>query len=142
MSSMRGKEGIECFSGYAGLLFSSRQGFLDYYSRILASLGLVPVSRSTSERALAILRMIPVALVVVDEDLGISECLEVSQGARKRREGPPVLVISQNKNSPFRQEALAAGVTDYLVRPVLREDIIHALLPNVSRAKQSLEQSA
>jgi PleD family two-component response regulator len=58
-------------------------------------------------------------LVLLDASIPFTECLEAA--ATLRNQSPtadiPVLVISDFRQAPFREAALAQGVADYLTKP-------------------------
>src|SRR5690242_1289204 len=61
-------EGAE---GCVVLVFSTDRDFLEHYRGVFLSLGFVPITAATVEAALAILRLMVVAFVVVDQSSGM-----------------------------------------------------------------------
>lgn len=124
--------------GCAVLIFSSDRGFVEHYFNMFNSLGLRPVPATTPEAAVAILRMLVVALIVVDEGRGKVESCQILQRARDIQFHAPVLVVSRRPDADFRQEVLTLGAADYLDHPAHSEDVIRALLPSYPGARQHI----
>jgi DNA-binding response OmpR family regulator len=118
----------EDFQGCPVLIFSNDRGVLDYYRRMFANLGFAPVTATTAEAAVALLRLMIVAFVIVDQGDEFYESRRVVERARQTQVNAPVLLISQNADPDFRHQALAIGATACLNHPVLPDDIVHALI--------------
>jgi ActR/RegA family two-component response regulator len=114
-------------AGCVVLIFSKDRSFLDHYREIFVSLGFVPITATTAEAALAILRLMVVAFVVVDQSSGIPESRKILEHARDAQRHGLVLVIAREANPHFRCEALALGAVEYLIHPVVPDDFVHAL---------------
>lgn len=139
---LRRKECVTDFRGRPALIFSIDQGFLNYYRELTTSLGLIPFTAATSERAANLLWMTRVALVVVDQGRGVWACTRVLKCTRKAQKHAVTLVISNDADSFFREEALSAGASDFLAHPVLREDLLQALIPSRTHVQRPLRQTA
>lgn len=139
MSSMTQESFIpnkgEDVPGCAVLIFSTDRTFIEHYRVLFRSLGFSPVTVTTPEAALAILRLMVVALVVVDFEDGPFDSRQILEGARSTQYYAPVLVIGRKSDQDFREQALALGAADYLDHPAHPDDIIHALLPSHAGAR-------
>jgi len=127
-------------SACAVLIFSADRTFTKHYCGIFLSLGFTPVTATTTEAAIALLRLLVVTLVVVDEESGKSENGQILRRSRDMQYHAPVFVIGGTSNQDFRRQAMALGATDYLDHPASRGDIIHALLPRRSFRKDETRQ--
>lgn len=126
------------FKGSAVLIYSGDRAFLDYYRSMFLSLGLTPVTATTSEAAVAILRLVIVAYVVVDAEGGLERCRQVMRRAYETQHHAPVLVVSQKDDPDFRHKAMTMGATDCLEHPAPPDHMLHALLPSHAFAKTPL----
>lgn len=126
------------FKGCAVLIYSGDRAFLDYYRSMFMSLSLTPVTATTSEAAMAILRLVIVAYVVVDAEGGIEPCRQVVRRARETQPHAPVLAVSQKHDPGFRHQVIRMGAADCLEHPALPDNMLHALLPGHALAKTPL----
>ncbi|HET7213387.1 MAG TPA: response regulator [Terriglobia bacterium] len=126
------------FKGSAVLIYSGDRTFLDYYRSMFLSLGLTPVTATTSEAAVAILRLVIVAYVVVDAEDGLEQCRQVMRRARETQHHAPVLAISQKDDSEFRHKAMTMGAADCLEHPAPPDHMLHSLLSGHALAKTTL----
>ena len=120
----------EDMPGCAVLIFSPDRSFIEHYCGMFMSLGFKPVIATTVEAAVALLRLLVVALVVVDEESGKIESGQILRRSRDMQYHAPVLVFGGRSDPDFRCQALALGAADYLDHPAFPGDIIHALLPS------------
>ncbi len=120
------------------LIFSGEPSFLEYYRGMFISMGLTPLTTSTPEATLAILRLAVVAFVVVDQGSEIFESRRVLERARETHQYAPVLVITRKPDANLRREALALGAAGYLDHPALPGDIVHELIASEARAERSV----
>lgn len=102
---------------------------------MFGSLSLTPVTATSPEAAARILRMLVVALVVVDGKSGTLQSRTILEDVPRLRYHPRVVVVDRRPDPDIRRQVLAMGAEDYLVHPVLAEDIVHVLLPNHARAQ-------
>lgn len=121
---------IPDYKGCAVLIYSGDRRFLDYYREMFLSLGLTPVTATTSKAALAILRLMIVAYVVVDAEGGLEGCRQLMDRARATQHHAPVLVVSQRPDADFRHQAMTMGAADCMEHPALMDNMMHALLPS------------
>lgn len=121
---------IQDYEGCAVLIYSEDREFLDYYRAMFLSLGLSPVTATTSEAARAILRLMIVAYVVVDADGGLERCRQVMHRARETQHHAPVIVLSQKPDSDFRHQAMLMGAADCMEHPAKSDIMLGALLPS------------
>ncbi len=129
------EERREDAAGCPVLIFSGDQNFVDHHRRTLLSLGFVPIAAASAESALSVLRLLVIALVVVDEDEGLCESRMILKRAREIQQHAPVLVVSQRADPESRHQALAMGAAEYLEHPVLPDDVVHAFFPRDSRLR-------
>lgn len=126
------------YKGCAVLIYSGDREFLDYYRTMFLSLGLSPVTATTVEAAVAILRLVIVAYLVVDAEGRLEEHRQVMERARKTQHHAPILVISRKHDPGFQHQVMTMGAADCLEHPALTEDMLHALLPGHALAKAPL----
>jgi DNA-binding response OmpR family regulator len=120
------------------LIFSSNAKFIDNHFNMLLSLGFVPITVTTLEAAVVILRMTVIELVIVDEETGVPETQSLLGWVRDNRQGVPVLVVSQRSNDVLRHQALELGAAGYLDRPVFQDDVVQAILAHCARGGNPL----
>lgn len=63
-------DGYEDMPGCAVLIFSAERAFIEHYCGMFISLGFKPVAATTVDEAVAFLRLLVVAVVVVDRASG------------------------------------------------------------------------
>lgn len=124
------KAKVADYRGCVVLIYCSDRSFLDYYRAMFISLGLSPVTATTPEVAMGVLRLAVVGFVVMDEAGGLSECRMVMRRAGELQHQGTLVVIGRDPDQIFRHEAIALGAAEYLDHPALPEDIIRALLPS------------
>ncbi len=127
--------------GCVALIFSSDRDFLDYYRGMFIKLGFTPVTTTTPEEALAILRLAIVGLVIVDQGKKIFESQHVLERARETQQHAPVFVITRERDQNYRHEVLAMGAAACLDHPALPDDIAHALVTSDAREQRSAHRS-
>ena len=110
------------------LIFSSDRGFIDHHRAILVSIGFVPITVNTLEAALAILRMMVIELVIVDERAGVQETERILKRAGDDGQNVPVLVVSTGADTELPIQAIKLGSAFYLSRPAFQDDVVRALL--------------
>lgn len=113
--------------GRVVLLFSIRNEFLDHYQGIFLKLGFTPIRATTVEAALAILRLVVVVFIVVDQDSGIPIGRKILQRAHEAQPDALALVVSEKPDPRFRREAQALGVSEYLKHPAIPENFARVL---------------
>lgn len=128
--------------GCVVLIFSTDRGFSIHNCETFISLGFKPLTASTPEAATALLRLLVMSLVVLDQQSGTAECRQILRYAQDLQYHAPVLVIARASDGNFRHEALSLGAADYLDHPALPEDIIHALLPGGSHRERPVSSVA
>ncbi len=134
LTRIKKPEIVDC-NGCAVLVYSSDRVFLDYYRTMVLSLGFTPVTATTPEAAVAILRLMIVASVVVDAE-GIGEGFRrVVRRAREAQQHAPVVAVSRKLDADFRHQVKAMGAADCLKHPALRDDMVHVLLTDHAYAK-------
>lgn len=122
--------------GFPVLIFSADRVFIEHYCGMFISLRFKPVVATTVGEAVVFLRLLVVAVVVVDGASGKIESGQILRHSRNMQYHAPVLVIGGGSNPDFRSEALALGAADYLDHPAFPEDIIHLLLPSHGPCKR------
>lgn len=121
--SLTRTEGAE---GCVVLVFSTDRDFLEHYRGVFLSLGFVPITAATVEAALAILRLMVVAFVVVDQSSGMEADRNILKRVQSAQPHALALVIAQQPDADFRREALALGAAEYLRHPADPKDFAHA----------------
>lgn len=116
-------EGAE---GCVVLVFSTDRDFLEHYRGVFLSLGFVPITAATVEAALAILRLMVVAFVVVDQSSGMEADRNILKRVQSAQPHALALVIAQEPDALFRREALALGAAEYLHHPADSKDFAQA----------------
>ena len=117
------------YKGCAILIYSGDREFLEYYRAMFHSLGLAPVTATTSEAALAILRLMIVAYVVVDAGCGIEGCRQVVHRARETQHHAPIVLVCRKADPEFRRQAMTMGAADCIEHPLPPDCLVNALLP-------------
>ncbi len=119
--------------GSSVLIFSSDKGFIDHHRTILLSIGFVPITVNTLEAAVAILRMLVIELVIVDEDADVLETQGILKRAADEGQNVPVLVVSTGADAELPLQAIKLGSAFYLNRPAFQDDVVRALLAHCDR---------
>ncbi|MGB1221145.1 MAG: response regulator, partial [Alcanivoracaceae bacterium] len=82
------------------------------------------------EAALRLFDQRDVDLAIVDVELPRLDGYQVAREMRNQRPSLPILVISGNTGESWRQQAMDAGATDYLIKPI-RLDGLNAALSRI-----------
>lgn len=120
------------------LILSSNREFIKHHREILRSIGFVPITATSLEAALAVLRMVVIELVIVDEEGGLLATQEILKRARENRRSVPVLVVDRNSDAELRRQALKLGAAGYVDRPAFQDDVVGALLAHFARRRNPL----
>lgn len=120
------------------LILSNNRAFIKHHRAILLSIGFVPITVNALEAALAIMHLIVIELVIVDEEAGPLEAQKVLKRARDDGRDVPVLVVSQSPNAELQHQAMELGAVGYLDRPAFQDDVVRALLVHCSRRNNRL----
>ncbi len=120
------------------LIFSNDKEFIDHHRAILLSIGFAPITATTLEAALAILGVMAIELVIVDEQAGALETLRILKQAGDVGQSVPVLVVSQSSDTELRRQALELGAECYLDRPAFQDDVVRVLLAHCTRGGSPL----
>jgi two-component system response regulator RegA len=108
--------------------------------RLLRRRGLDVVAAGTVAGGLALVREMPLTLLVCDLRLPDGDGLEVVRAAYHARPRPPVIVMTGYSSQGSRQAALAAGAAAYVSKPfslAALEGAISAALAGPAEADRS-----
>lgn len=124
--------------GFDVLIFSRDKSFLEHHRASLLSIGFVPITATTLEASLAVIRMTVIDLVIADEEAGVAETLRILERAGDGWCKIPVLVVGQGFDAESQRLALETGAAGYLNHPAFQDDVLRALHPNRDRTRTSL----
>lgn len=120
------------------LVFSNDKGFIDHHRSILLSIGFVPITATTLDAALTVLRIMVIELVIVDEQAGTYETLRALKQGGDGGESVPVLFVSQSSDAASQCQAPDLGSAGYLDRPAFQDDVVRVLLAHCNRGGNPL----
>jgi CheY-like chemotaxis protein len=123
-------------NGERVLLVDDEEPFVALAAEVLTRLGYEPVSFSDSHAALAAFEAAPARFDVVVTDAlmpGLTGTRLASM-VRRRRPDLPIVLVSAYSGSILTQEALAAGVSELLTKPLQSREIAAALARVLHRA--------
>jgi ActR/RegA family two-component response regulator len=129
------------YKGCAALICSGDRAFLDYYRAMFISLHFTPVTATTPEAAVAILRLMIVAFVLVDSEEGLEGCRQVIHRARRDQHHADVVVLGRKLDLDFRHQVIAMGAASCLDHPALPDDMVHTLVPGHAEARNPVHSS-
>ena len=89
------------------------------------------ISCASIQEALEIFNTIEVDCVLTDYSLGEDTGLSLARTLRLKSENLPILLITGFEKALITEEALAAGCTSILAKPVTVNELRHAILPLV-----------
>ena len=115
------------------LILSSDRGFIDHHRAILVSIGFTPITAPTLEAALAVLRLMVIELVIVDEETGPLGTQRILKRAGDGEQNVPVLVVGRGSDGELQRQARELGAVGYLDRPAFQDDVVRALLAHCAR---------
>jgi CheY-like chemotaxis protein len=123
-------------SGERVLLVDDEEPFVALTSEVLSRLGYEPVSFSDSQAALAAFEAAPGQFDVVVTDALMPGITGTTLASMVRRHRPdlPIVLISAYSGSILRQQALAAGVSELLTKPLQSREIATTLARVLHRA--------
>jgi DNA-binding NtrC family response regulator len=116
-------EGAE---GCVVLVVSTGRDFLDHYRKVFLSLGLVPITATSARAATAILNLMVVAMVVIDQRNGTQAVHKVLKRAHDLQPHALGFVIGHDPDFRLPHEAPAPEVAEYLDHPAAAQDFVHA----------------
>src|SRR5262245_28094035 len=99
------------------LVVEDERDLVTTYQRLLGRQGCSVTAAATVREGLAALDGGRFALIIADLRLPDGSGLEIVRSARKRGDGPPVIVVTGFASPQSRREALDAGATAYLAKP-------------------------
>lgn len=126
----RMKSGKSKISGHKDslvLIYSSDDDFLNYYRSMFVSLGLTPITETTAEAALGMLRLTVVEFVVLDQDEERQGYEQVIRHAREAEYHPTVVGVSRKHHQNSHPEASGLEAAEHLGHPAPQEDLLDAL---------------
>ena len=104
----------------------------------LQSLGYNADVAATGEEVLELLEKIPYDLILMDCQMPILNGYETTQEIHRRYDHPPIIVaMTASAMKSDREKCIAAGMDDYLSKPVSKENLI-AVLERWSQGKISI----
>ena len=99
------------------LVVEDERDLVGTYERLLQRQGCSVIATGTVHDALEALDSRPFALVIADLRLPDGTGLDVVRSARRRPDGPPVIVVTGFSSPGSRRDALEAGASAYLAKP-------------------------
>ncbi len=116
-------EGVE---GCVVLVVSTERDFLDHYREVFLALGLVPITATSVAAATAILNLMIVAMVVVDQRNGVPAVRKILKRVQNSQPHALGFVIGQDPELRLPSEARALGGAEFLDHPADAQDFLHA----------------
>ncbi len=101
--------------------------------RLLLSLGCRPAPFESGETFLAGLQLEPPDCAVIDQHMPGMRGLDVLLRMRAHSMKTPAILITGHDEAGLRERCLAAGASDYLVKPIGRDAIAEAIGRALSR---------
>jgi DNA-binding NarL/FixJ family response regulator len=86
----------------------------------------VVAEASDGAEAVALLREIEVDLAILDIAMPRMTGLQAAREIARRREPPPILMLSMHDNEQYFFEALKLGASGYVLKSVVDEDLVEA----------------
>jgi len=99
-------------------------------ARLVENLGYAVDSTGTAEEGVAAFERQPYALVLLDCDSGETRGLETAAAMRRAEGGEertPIIAVTVRAAQEDRQQRQAAGIDNYIARPILRENVVSLL---------------
>jgi len=121
-SSVRA-EGVK---GCVVLVVSAERDFLDHYREVFLAPGLVPITATSAAAAMAIMNLMVVAMVVVDQRNGVPAVHKVLKHAQNAQPHALGFVIGHDRKLDLPHEGPALGDAEYLDHPAAAQDFLHA----------------
>ena len=115
----------EDVKGCVVLVFSAERDFLDHYREVFLSLGLVPITATSVAAAIAILKLMVVAMVVIDQSSGTPAVRKILKRAHKVQPHALGFVIGQDPELRFGSEESLLGPAKFLDHPAAPKDFAH-----------------
>jgi CheY-like chemotaxis protein len=120
------------------LVVDDEEAFVALTSEVLSRLGYEPVSFSDSLAALAAFEAAPERFDVVVTDALMPGITGTTLASRVRHHRPelPIILVSGYSGSVLRQQALAAGISELLTKPLQSREIATTLARVLHRATE------
>jgi len=88
------------------------------------------------KKGLALFQAHPYDLVLTDISMPVMDGLEMTRQIKAIKPDMPVIVISAHSEEAMRQDAAAAGVADFLIKPLFPEQVKAAIYHCIMKHRQ------
>lgn len=114
----------------------------DSLSSVLSTYGYDTLACSTARHALREIEAMKPDCIVLDVRMPEIDGLQMLQLMKKMDGAPPVIIITGHADVPMAVQAMKAGATDFLEKPVVDEDLAASIAAAINANGQvSVEQS-
>lgn len=111
---------------------------LEYLERFLTNLfgdGVRVTLAQNGKDALELLEAVPVELVITDIRMPVMDGLELARQISERKLQAKVIILSGYEDFSYAHQALKYSVSDYLLKPVSKEELALAVQKQISQIK-------
>ena len=116
---------------------------LRYLSHLLGQLGMVVQTAGDGAQALLQAAAQPFDLVLMDVSMPVMNGLDATRALRARAvpgaRGLPIIGVSAHTMFGDREQCLAAGMSDYVGKPIQRELLIAAMIQQLAGARPAAD---
>jgi len=106
------------------LVVDDNQDAVDIIARLLAQYGLTAIRAYSGQECLDIVRSRPVDVIVLDVMMPGMDGLEVCRQLKQISPTLPVILLTAKDDMPTRSAGMLLGVSEYVVKPVNKRDLI------------------
>jgi two-component system chemotaxis response regulator CheY len=107
----------------------------------LAPLGVDFVEAESGERALQVLKLVPVDLIISDVRMpamdGLELCRAIRTHAKTQLRTVPIVLLTSDKSDKVRQDGKLAGADDFALKPVADSEICEVVRRLLKKADTS-----
>jgi two-component system response regulator FixJ len=114
----------------------------DSLSSVLSTYGYDTVACSTARHALREIEAMKPDCVVLDVRMPEIDGLQMLQLMKKMDGAPPVIIITGHADVPMAVQAMKAGATDFLEKPVVDEDLAASIAAAINANGQVSEEQS
>lgn len=107
------------------LVVDDNKGVLDFLLLLLSRHGLSVIGASSGSECLAIVKSLPVDLILLDVMMPVMDGLEVCQALKKVTPSIPIILLTARDDMTTRAAAMDLGVSEFVAKPVNNQDLLN-----------------
>jgi DNA-binding response OmpR family regulator len=107
------------------LVVDDNREVLEFLLLLLSRHGLSVIGASSGSECLAIIKSVPVDLIILDVMMPVMDGLEVCQALKKITPSIPIILLTARDEMTTRAAAMDLGVSEFVAKPVNNQDLLN-----------------